>query len=115
MVTLDSNREEIKVFARLPGLDIAAAYRGSRDGDGEQLAVTVRAVPLSEAAGRHFKAVNPFLLWMGLTHLAWTAWLRSLSALSTPSPAGREELGCGTRSSVPQHADSSRPHRRPHP
>jgi hypothetical protein len=77
--------DETRVFAELPGLDIAVLHRAARGGDGEQVVVAVRTAPPFGAFGRPVGMADPFLLWMGLAHAAWASWLGCcLAAASAP-------------------------------
>src|SRR5690349_21504237 len=72
---MNGDRDEAKVVARLPGLDIAVVHRGARSG-GEEVMVALRAVSPFRAPGR-LGAANPLLFWMGL-----------VGPPGTPGPAG---------------------------
>lgn len=80
---MDGDRDETKVIARLPGLDIAILHRGVRGG-GEEVMVALRAVsPLRNS--RHLgEATHPLLFWMGLAQAAWNPWLGWLEAAYRP-------------------------------
>jgi hypothetical protein len=79
---MNGDRDETKVVARLPGLDIAVVHRGARSG-GEEVMVALRAVSPFRAPG-HLGAANPLLFWMGLVGAAWDPWLCWLAAVSQP-------------------------------
>ena len=85
-----SGRDETRVFARLPNLDIAFLHRAGGEGEGEQFILALRAVP-SPVARRDLIEANPVLFWMRLSQAFWGTWLGCLSAVATPPWLTRAE------------------------
>ena len=81
---MDGDRDETKVIAHLPGLDIAVLHRGACGG-GEEVMVALRAVSPLRALGHLGAAANPLLFWMSLAEAAWNPWLYWLADISWPS------------------------------
>ena len=71
----ESDYEETRATARLFNLDIEILHRRPREGDEEQMLITVRAVPSFEAFGRLLEAGNPLLFWTRMMQTAWSPWL----------------------------------------
>jgi hypothetical protein len=83
----DPRQSEIgatRAIARLPGLNIEVVHRQSPDGDGEQISITLQAVPSFEAFGRFLEAANPFVFWVQAGQLAWLPWLEAVRAAMLP-------------------------------
>jgi hypothetical protein len=73
-----------KASARLPGLNIEIVHRQSPDGDGEQISISLQAVPSFEAFGRFLEAANPFAFWVQAGQLAWLPWLEAARVAMLP-------------------------------
>jgi hypothetical protein len=76
-----------RATARLPGLDIELVHRRLPDGTGEQVRVTLQAMPSFAAFGRALESVNPFAFWAQAMQLAWLPWIetaRMLQAAGAP-------------------------------
>jgi hypothetical protein len=76
--------ETTRTTARLPGLEIEILHRWLPDGDGEQIAMKLQALPSFEAFGRWFDNANPFALWVEVFQRAWAPWLEATRALMLP-------------------------------
>jgi hypothetical protein len=89
----ESDYDETRAVARLPNLNIEIHHRRPWQGEGEEMVITVRAVPSFEAFGRYLEAANPLLLWMQMMQAAWSPWLGALpgatAALRSPSERAR--------------------------
>jgi hypothetical protein len=79
-----SGRDETRVFARLPNLDIAFVHRAGGNGEGEQVMLALRSAP-ALAARQDLVGANPVLMWMRLSQAFYGAWLGYLAAVATPS------------------------------
>ena len=90
-----SEVEDMKAIAHLPGLDIEILHRPSPDGRGEQIAIQLTAVPSFEAFAKTFEMLNPFAFWAEAMRLAWSPWLEMTRAMTPPAPLPR--LGSGHR------------------
>ena len=71
----DSSDAEIRAVARLPNLDIEIRHRPPRDGEGEQILISLKAMPSLEAFGRFLGAASPLVFWAGLMQMAWSPWI----------------------------------------
>jgi len=91
-----------RASAQLPGLNIDIVHSQSRDGDSEQISITLQAVPSFEAFGRSLETANPFAFWTQAMRLAWLPWLEAARiAMLPPSlPAPRSST-----KAVPPAAD----------
>jgi hypothetical protein len=78
-----SGYDETRAFARLPDLDIAFIHRTGEEGEGEQIMLALRAMP-SFAARPGLTEANSLLFWMRLSQAFYGAWLRYLTAVTTP-------------------------------
>ncbi len=78
MMTPTNRDHETRAVARLPNLDIDIRHRRFVDGDGEEIAISLKARPSFEAFGRFLDASPPLLLWMRMVQLAWSPWLPGL-------------------------------------
>ena len=65
----DSSDAEIRAIARLPNLDIEIRHRPPRDGEGEQIVISLKAMPSFEAFGLFLDAANPLVFWAGLMQM----------------------------------------------
>jgi hypothetical protein len=81
-----SEIEDMKAIAHLPGLDIEILHRPSPDGEGEQISITLTAMPSFEALAKTFEALNPFALWVEAMRFAWSPWLEATRAVMLPAP-----------------------------
>jgi hypothetical protein len=88
-----SEVEDMKAIAHLPGLDIEILHRPSPDGQGEQISITLTAIPSFEAFAKTFEMLNPFALWAEAMRFAWAPWLDMTRAMTPPAPLPR--LGSG--------------------
>jgi len=88
-----SDVEDMKAIAHLPGLDIEILHRPSPDGRGEQIAITLTAIPSFEAFAKTFEMLNPLAFWAETMRLAWAPWLDMTRATTTPASLPR--LGSG--------------------
>jgi hypothetical protein len=81
--------DETRITGRLPNLEIEIRHR--RTEDGEQISISMIAMPSFEAFARVIEAGNPLLAWMGFNpFLAWMKaaeqfWLPMLRGLPAPS------------------------------
>jgi hypothetical protein len=78
----ESDFDETRVRGRLPHLDIGIMHRRSRDGESEQLSISLQAVPSFAAFGRFLEATNPFQFWARLAQVAWLPWLAAFNSLT---------------------------------
>lgn len=85
-----SDFEETTAVARLPQLDIEIRHRRPWQGDGEEMTITLRAVPSFEAFGRFVEAANPMLFWMRALQTAWAPWL-ALARAAAPRRVARDD------------------------
>ena len=74
--------DETRATARLPHVDIDMVHRRARDGDAEQMSVSVQAVPSFATFARLVAATNPVAFWTSLARASWTPWLAGWKALS---------------------------------
>jgi len=68
-----------EVRARLPNLTIDIVRRRLPGGEGEQVSVTLHAIPSFEAFARWFEVANPFVFWLGAFRLACLPWLAAFT------------------------------------
>jgi hypothetical protein len=78
-----SDYDETTAVTHLPQLDIEIRHRRPWQGDGEEMTITLRAVPSFEAFGRFAEAANPTLFWMRWMQAAWAPWL-ALTGVAKP-------------------------------
>jgi hypothetical protein len=90
-----SEVEDMKAIAHLPGLDIEILHRPSPHGEGEQISITLTAVPSFEALARAFELFNPFALWTEAMQAAWAPWLEATRMMMPRAPLPR--LGSDNR------------------
>jgi hypothetical protein len=74
--------DETRVWARLPGLDLAMVHR-SEAGKGEQVLLALRCAPSFTALGPPVMA-PPFLVWIRLMQGLWVACLTGFTAAALP-------------------------------
>ena len=74
----ESAYDETRATARLPHLDIEILHRRPWEGNGEQILISLRAVPSFEAFGRLMEASNPLLFWTRMMQTAWAPWLSQI-------------------------------------
>ena len=83
-------RDETRILARLPGLDIAVIHRAADGDGGEQMILALRTLPPMVELGRLVEATNPLLAWSRMTQAVWAAWLGGFAAtLRPPRISGR--------------------------
>ena len=70
--------------AQLPGLNIEIVHSRARDGDSEQIAIILQAMPSFEAFGRALEAANPFAFWAQAMRLAWLPWMEAARMVMQP-------------------------------
>jgi hypothetical protein len=73
----DVDLDEIRASARLANLQIDVVHRRARAGAGEQIAVSLTAMPSLAAASRFPGFGGPVQAWAGLAVLAWLPWLEA--------------------------------------
>jgi hypothetical protein len=88
-----SEVEGMKAIAHLPGLDVEIHHRPSPDGRGEQISITLTAIPSFEALAKTFEMLNPFAFWAEAMRFAWAPWLDMTRAMTPHAPLPR--LGSG--------------------
>ena len=76
--------EPIRATAHWPGLDVEIIHRRSPDGDGEQISITLQAVPSFAAFEQYLRAMNPFVFWAEAARLAWAPWLQAARTTTLP-------------------------------
>jgi hypothetical protein len=76
--------DETRATARLPGLEVEIVHRRSRDADTEQISIILQAAPSFEAFGQFLQTANPFALWVQAAQMAWFPWLGPARALMLP-------------------------------
>jgi hypothetical protein len=74
-----------KATATLPGLTIEISHHRPPEGDREEIAIKLQAVPSFDAFGSLFEAKNPFAFWANATQLAWSSWFQAAQAMMPPS------------------------------
>jgi hypothetical protein len=82
--------EETRVFARLPGLDVAVVHRGAQGEAGEQMMVALRAVPSTVPPWPLLVAATPLLFWAQMAQATWATWLTCLAVATTPPGVTRD-------------------------
>jgi hypothetical protein len=86
----DRDPEEVRVYGRLPTVDIDIVYRRAREGDVEFIGINIQAVPMPQAFERLLMMSNPFYVWAQMAEAAWRPWLQGLHAVSSqPTPASQ--------------------------
>mgnify|MGYP001600348447 FL=1 len=75
--------QETRASARLPHLDIDIVHRRAREGDAEQILISLQATPSFQAFGQVLEAANPFEFWARLAETAWAPWLQAMQAWSS--------------------------------
>jgi hypothetical protein len=83
--------EDMKAIAHLPGLDIEILHRPSPDGEGEQISITLTAMPSFEALAKTFEALNPFAFWVEAMRFAWSPWLEATRVMLPAPPRLRSD------------------------
>ena len=73
-----SDYGETRAVARLPYLNVEILHRRPREGEEEQMVITISAVPSLETFGRFLEATNPLLFWTRMMQVAWSPWLSAL-------------------------------------
>ena len=73
-----------RAHAQLPGLDIEIVHRRSPEGDAEQIAITLQALPSFDAFASYLEAVNPFAFWTRAAQLGWWPWFEATRAMMLP-------------------------------
>ena len=84
-----SDYDETTAVAHLPQLDIEIRHRRPWQGEGEEMTITLRAVPSFEAFGRMMEAANPMLFWIRAMEAAWAPWL-ALAGAARPRPLSKD-------------------------
>jgi hypothetical protein len=74
-----------KATATLPGLTIEISHHRPPEGDREEIAIKLQAMPSFEAFGSLLETTNPFAFWANATQLAWSSWFRAAQAMMPPS------------------------------
>jgi hypothetical protein len=69
---MDSDRDETRTVARLPGLDIAILHRGAHSDGGEEVMLALRVVSPLRGPGHLGQAAHPLLFWTALAQAAWS-------------------------------------------
>jgi hypothetical protein len=104
--------DERRASARLPHLDIDVVHRRARDGEAEQISISLQAVPSFRAVGAFLEAVYPFQLWAEVARLTWMPWLEafrgaSLHTAATTGPRLSERLPTSDNSREPSSGRST--------
>ena len=91
----ESDFDETRAVARLPHLDIEIVHRRPREGDGEQILISLQATPSFDAFAQFLDAMNPFRLWANLAQMTWAQWASAFQMpllrdpVRTPSAQGK--------------------------
>ena len=85
--TVEASRDvgTTKATATLPGLTIQISHHRPPEGDREEIAIKLQAMPSFEAFGSSLETTNPFAFWANATQLAWSSWFRAVQAMMPPS------------------------------
>jgi hypothetical protein len=73
---MQADYDDARAVAHLPNLDIEILHRRPWRGDGEMLAITLRATPSFDAFFNFLEAANPAVFWMRAFETAWSPWLQ---------------------------------------
>jgi hypothetical protein len=81
---------ETRAIGCLPTANIEIVHRRARDGQEEQMSITLRAVPSFEAFGRFVENANPFFFWTQMMQAAWAPWVSGLMGSALPDHQARK-------------------------
>ncbi len=74
--------------ATLPGMTIEISHHRPPEGDREEIAIKLQAIPSFEAFESFLGATNPFAFWANATELAWSSWFQAAQAMMPPANMG---------------------------
>ena len=91
-----SDYDETWATARLPHVDVGILYRRPWEGGGEQLLVTLRAVPPAEVFSRWLEISSPLVVWARMMEVAWAPWIGARTPALSESSRPPLALSRGT-------------------
>lgn len=69
-------------------MTIEISHHRPPEGDREEIAIKMQAIPSFEAFDSFLGATNPFAFWANATRLAWSAWFEAAQAMMPPLSMG---------------------------